>query len=164
MEDPEFLEILERYKSIIFKICNAFCRNSCNRKDLEQEIVYQIFRSLKNYQGSAKLSTWIYRVALNTAISFSREEKKHRKNKVELNEMMIAHAESPYDTEIHQKIEKLFHLINELDELNRAVVILYLDRLKYKEIAAILGITETNVATKINRVKKILKKRFTDNT
>ena len=164
MENFDFVKILEQYKNVIFKICNTFCYDTCNRKDLEQEIIYQIYKSLKKFKGEAKLSTWIYKVALNTAISFSREEDKHTNNRIDINHLIIAYPESDYDTETDKNIEKLFQYINDLDELDRAIIILYLEKVKYKEIAAIMGITETNVSTKINRIKNILRKKFTHKT
>lgn len=124
---------------------------------MEQEIVIQLWMSMKRYNGSVQLSTWIYRIALNTAISFYHKENKRQK----------IHADAPpflfsdeYKPEVDEHIASLYQFIAQLGELDKALMLLYLDDTKYKDIALILGISETNVATKINRIKTKLKLYF----
>jgi RNA polymerase sigma factor (sigma-70 family) len=157
---PEFLRLLEEHKLIIYKICNSYCKNISDRDDLAQEISYQLWRSYDNFNGTVKFSTWMYRVALNVAITF------YRKTTSTGNIIQLAEpANEPEDkkednTELEKNINVLQQFINELKELDKALMILYLEEKKYVEIAEILGITETNVATRISRIKDKLKQKF----
>jgi RNA polymerase sigma-70 factor (ECF subfamily) len=156
----EFLKLIEDNKGIIFKICNSYCANVNDREDLAQDIIYQLWRSGKRFSNDHKFTTWMYRVALNTAISFYRKEK-NKEGKIPLFESVYElpdRAESTSTTE--ENILLLQQLINELKELDRALMILYLEDKSYKDIADILGITETNVATRISRIKETLKQKF----
>ncbi len=155
-----FLKLIQDNKGIIFKICNAYCSNASDRDDLGQEIIYQLWKSVGSFDQEYKFTTWMYRVALNTAISFYRKEKKTKP--------VVSFAEHQIDVEDkddgsdekEEKINLLQQFINELKELDRATMILYLEEKSYSEIADILGISETNVATKINRNKQKLKQKF----
>ena len=118
-----------------------------------------MWKSHGRYDNRFKLSTWIYRIALNVAISAYRREKKRSERISPLQEIIIepaAETEQP-----HPKIAILHRIIDQLDELNRALMILYLDDHSYRDIAGILGLTETNVATKINRLKLKINEQFT---
>ena len=155
-----FLLQLEEHKLIIYKICNSYCKNASDRNDLAQEISYQLWRSYGNFNGTVKFSTWMYRVALNVAITF------YRKTASAGNIIHLAEpANEPEDkkednTELEKNISVLQQFINELKELDKALMILYLEEKKYIEIAEILGISETNVATRISRIKDKLKQKF----
>ncbi len=161
----EFLTLIQENKRLIFKICNAYCRNREDREDLAQEIVYQLWRSEHTYDAGYKFSTWMYRVALNVAISFYRSHT-NAGSMISFddcaNEVENAIAE---DTEPENETEKnqqlLYRLIGELKELDRMLILLFLEAKSYKEIAEIAGITETNVATRINRIKEKLKQQIT---
>lgn len=156
----EFLKRVEEHKLIIYKICNSYCRNQHDRADLAQEITYQLWRSYGQFTGNGKFSTWMYRVALNVAITFYRKTKK--------SEAVIQFTEADMETEdksedkaeLEKNIDALQQFITELRELDKALMILYLEEKTYNEIADILGITETNVATRISRIKDKLKQRF----
>jgi RNA polymerase sigma factor (sigma-70 family) len=153
-----FLQLIGDNKGIIIKICNSYCRNKSDRDDLAQEIIYQLWRSGHSFDAGQRFSTWMYRVALNVAITFYRKGvKESMVGSLSGEEEHI--AEYPRD-EREEDISKLQRLIYELKELERALMILYLESKTYREIADILGITETNVATKINRIKEKLKQRF----
>ena len=160
MEKEKFIRIIKDYQNLIYKICNNYCSNSDDRKDLEQEILYQLWKSFKRYDGRVKLSTWIYKVALNTAISFYRNDKKHSKNRIKIDVSIISLPEQEYNPEIDEKIKLLYAFIEKLNEIDKALMLLYLDSNKYTEIAEILGISESNVSTKISRIKKALKTYF----
>ncbi len=159
LTEEQLVGLIDQHKGIIYQIANSYCRNPEDRRDLVQEIVIQIWKSHGRYDERFKLSTWIYRIALNTAISAYRREKKRTDRVSPLEEIIIEPA-----VEIGQpdpKIATLHRIIDQLDELNRALMILYLDDNSYRDIASILGITETNVATKINRLKLKIKEQFT---
>ncbi len=158
--DEKFIKILGDHKKIVFKVCNVYCRNTEDRKDLAQEIIVQLWKSFHKYNNVYKISTWIYSIALNVAISFYRNKKRseHIFYPGEIIEITKNGSESE---EPETNIQLLYAFINQLDSLNKALMLLYLDKNSYKEIAEILGITETNVATKINRIKQKLKQQFT---
>jgi len=158
LTDDQFSALLEEHKGIIYKIAHSYCRNAEDRKDVIQEIIVQLWKSHGRYEERFKLSTWIYRVALNVAISAYRREKKRSERVSPLEEIIVEPA-----TELEQadpKVATLRRIIDQLDELNRALMILYLDDNSYRDIAGILGLTETNVATKINRLKLKIKEQF----
>ncbi len=148
-------------QGIIFKICNSYCSNKNDREDLAQEIIYQLLKSYHSFSGQYQFSTWMYRLALNVAISF------YRKNK---SKMVFYYDEAKTDqkdeeshsAELEDNLNILEKYINQLKELDKALMILYLESKSYKEISEILGITETNVATKISRVKEVLKQKFSN--
>ncbi|MES2772729.1 MAG: sigma-70 family RNA polymerase sigma factor [Bacteroidota bacterium] len=155
-----FLQQVQHHKRIIYKICHAYCKSRNDIEDLAQEIIYQLWKSFSNYNDSYKFSTWMYRIALNTAISFYRSSKKHNSNvspSVHLIELEDI-ADDDGMTEVN--ISLLQRFINELKELDRALMILYLEENSYREIADIIGISESNVATKISRIKEKLKQKF----
>ena len=154
-----FLSVLEGHKLIIFKVCHSYCHDAEDQKDLVQEVILQLWNSFDAYDEQYKLSTWIYRIALNTAISFHRKTSTRQKNlsAVDLSFVQIAQED---DRETLEEVKLLRHFINQLDELNRALMILYLDGYSHDEIAGILNITKSNVGTKINRIKNQLKKQF----
>jgi RNA polymerase sigma-70 factor (ECF subfamily) len=159
-DTEEFLQLIQENKKIIFKICNSYCYNKNDREDLAQEIIYQLWKSGKSFNADHKFSTWMYRIALNTAISIYRKEKKSERT-ISFTEHFIEVedvSESP--DALQTNIHLLQQFINELKELDRALMILYLEEKSYGEIAEILGITETNVATKISRNKEKLKQKF----
>lgn len=157
-----FLQLIEGNKGIIIKICNSYCRSKADREDLAQEIIYQLWRSGHSFDPGQRFSTWMYRVALNVAITFYR--KGIKENVVDhLSGEEESIADKPPD-ELEENISRLQQFIYELKELEKALMILYLESKTYKEIADILGITETNVATKISRIKEKLKQRFLTTT
>ncbi len=158
--NEELAKQITEHKAILFKICNAYCKNESDREDLGQEIVYQLLRSYQNFTPHYKFSTWMYRVALNVAISFYRKARTSG-SVIRLMET-TTEVEDKNDNaiELEKNINQLQQFISELKELDKALMILYLEEKNYKEISEILGITETNVATKISRIKDKLKQRF----
>lgn len=158
-EKERFIGILRDYKGILTKIIRSYCKNPDDRQDLEQEIIIQLWRALKNYDATYKLSTWIYRIALNVAISHYRRELK-RKNDAPLEEALFHVTADPAQDPYTERRELLYSFITKLNEFDRALIILYLEANSHKEIAEILGISETNVSTRLNRIKTKLKSSF----
>ena len=156
----EFLQLIQENKRIIFKICNSYCHNKDDREDLAQEIIYQLWKSGNSFNADHKFSTWMYRIALNTAISFYRKEKKSGSLVSFTGDQIEIEDKDDCTDNVEDNINLLQQFINELKELDRALMILYLEEKSYNEIAEILGITETNVATKISRTKEKLKQKF----
>jgi len=158
-----FIKTIDTHKKIIYKIVNSYCQNKEDRKDLEQEIIIQLWNSFEKYNTEYKYSTWMYRITLNVAISFYRKEKKWSVKNDFYNEEPIFSIEdenSEEETELDYHLKLLQEFIHNLNELNKALMLLYLEEKSYEEIAEILGITKTNVATKISRIKLKLKKEF----
>lgn len=158
-----FIKTIDEHKKIIYKIVNSYCPNREDRKDLEQEIIIQLWKSFDKYDDNYKYSTWMYRIALNVAISFYRKEKKWSTKSDFYNEASIFKIEEvrrEEETELDHHLKLLQEFIHNLNELNKALMLLYLEEKSYEEIAEILGITKTNVATKISRIKLKLKNEF----
>jgi RNA polymerase sigma factor (sigma-70 family) len=162
MTNPDFQEAfqnrIEQHKKILYKVCNAYCRDRDAREDLAQEITLQLWRSFGKFDGRCQFSTWMYRIALNAAISFYRTEGTRTRHVIS-DEQRLLTAESEIERQ-PEEVRLLYELIEELDPLSRALILLYLDGNTYPEIADIVGITETNVATKISRLKSKMKQEF----
>ena len=166
METPPgkeaFLRLVEDNKGIIIKICNSYCRDKNDREDLAQEIIYQLWKSMHRFDNGHKFTTWMYRVALNTAISFYRREKRTG--------YVVPFTGASFDIEdkpgSHPGVEEnlclLQAFISRLKDLDRALMLLYLEEKTYGEIAEIIGISETNVATRLSRIKDKLKNDFSN--
>ena len=156
-----FLSVVEANKGIIYRVANSYCKNSEDRKDLVQEIVIQLWKSFGGYDHSFKYSTWMYRISLNVAISFYRKEHRRKRISDPLTEGIInlQFEESTEDKE--SELSALDRMIQQLNDLDKALMILYLEERPHKEIAQIIGISETNVATKIGRIKNVLKEKLT---
>ncbi len=158
----DFLKLISENKGIIIKICNSYCNNKTDREDLAQEIIYTLWKGGKTFNSDFKFSTWMYRVALNVAISFYRVNKK-LKNNISLTETDIEIEDKIFDaTTSEENLNLLQQKIAALKELDKALIILYFEEKSYKEIAEIIGITETNVATKVSRIKERLKQDITN--
>ena len=155
-----FLGLLEEHKGIIIKICNGYCQERDDKEDLSQEIVYNLWKAFGNYTLDYKFSTWLYRVALNVAISYYRKEKRSLQY-TPYDENLIIFEEG-YNEELEGNLLLLQQFIFELKEIDKSIMLLYLDDKSYNEIAEITGISETNVATKINRIKTHLKAKFSN--
>ena len=159
-KDQEFTRLIKENKGIIYKICNSYCADKIDRDDLAQEIIYNLWKSFNSFNAEFKFSTWMYRIALNVAISFYRREKKFKYHD-SISEGLIVFEENPQD-EVETDLQLLQGFINQLKEIDKAIILLYLDDKSYKEISEITGFTETNVATKINRIKDRLRTSFSN--
>jgi RNA polymerase sigma factor (sigma-70 family) len=159
-ENDIFLSVLERNKGIIYKVANSYISNEEDRKDLVQEIIFQLWKSFHRYDDQFRLSTWIYKIALNVSISYYRKESRKREYHQQLTEFIIDTVPDEKPSDQNRGIILLKQFISEMKELDRALVILYLDEKSHREMAEILGLSETNIATKISRIKEKLKQRF----
>jgi RNA polymerase sigma factor (sigma-70 family) len=154
-DQGEFEARLEAHRGIVFKLANAYCPAGEERDDLVQEICLQLWRSFPGYDRERRFSTWMYRVSLNTAISFARAARTRDERAVPLEQSPAAAlAEAPSAPGSDERMAALHRFLRGLDELDRALVLLYLEDRSYREIAEILGISETNVGTKLNRCKR----------
>ena len=154
-----FQELIEQHRGILYKVARAYCPLEEERQDLIQEMMIQIWQALPRYNAQYKSSTWIYRIALNVAISHYRKTttQQRRQQALDANTLQGPEADS---NEKEQQFRLLEQFISELKELDRALMVLYLEDRNHAEIAEILGISISNVATKVGRIKDKLKQRF----
>ena len=161
-KDQEFTRLIKENKGIIYKICNSYCAGKDDRDDLAQEIIYNLWKSFDSFNDAFKFSTWMYRIALNVAISFYRQEKKFKNHHSISEGLIVFEDDSENKNEVENNLRLLQDFINELKEIDKAIILLYLDDKSHREIAEITGFTETNVATKINRIKDKLRSNFSN--
>jgi RNA polymerase sigma-70 factor, ECF subfamily len=148
-----FEEWLGKHKGLIFKIVRAYAFTAMDRDDLFQEITIQVWRSIPSFKHESAVTTWLYRISLNTCIKWTRKERKHNPPE-ELDNVQYLLQENAM--QIDERLSWLYEEINKLDEIDRSIFLLLLDDFSYKEMSDILGITESNVGVKINRIKKQL--------
>lgn len=154
-----FYQIIQQHKGIFHKVARTYCKNESDREDLIQEIMLQVWRALPHYNKQFAMSTWLYRISLNTAISFYRKYARQNASQVPLNEHLLNIREPETSKEAHT-LFLLEQFINELNDLDKALILLYLEDKSHAEIAEILGLSLTNISTKVGRIKEKLKKRF----
>jgi RNA polymerase sigma-70 factor (ECF subfamily) len=153
-----FLDLLDTHKGIVYKIARAYARTTEDREDLTQEITLQLWRTLDRYDGRTQWSTWIYRVALNTAISYHRRRQTRQRQAAEWATLFRYEAEEAPGAD--PRLAQLQAFIQELKPLDKALILLYLDGKSQREMAEIMGLTPTNVSTKVGRIKQRLKQKF----
>lgn len=156
--EAEFEQIINENVGILHKLCRVYTFDTDEYEDLFQEMLVQIWRSTKNFRGEAQLSTWLYQVCINTALGFRAKIVRHKKRFEPLDgKIFIAPV---LDNEKDENLQKLYAAIRELKLIDRAIVSLYLDDKSYDETANILGISKTNVATRLMRLKKQLMEKL----
>lgn len=160
--EKEFIELVNDYRALIFKVCNLYCRDPESCRDLFQEVVLQLWKSYPGFRKEAAKSTWIYKVALNTAISYLRKENRSlQKKPLELEELEIPDLSIAIDENESRKL--LHQAIDRLSEIEKAIILLYLEEKSYDEISEIIGISTSNVGVRINRIKIKLNKTIKAN-
>lgn len=156
-QQDEFLLRISENKGIIHKVCNVYCTNSEDRRDMMQEITLQLWRAFPAYKGESKFSTWMYRVALNTVITNIRKSKRSP-----IIESLSAQQPEVFEKEdlpyLDKEVNKLYLAIARLNEIEKGIILLYLEKKTYAEIGEITGLTEKNISVKIVRIKSKLKK------
>lgn len=162
MRQERFLALLDEHRKILYKVANSYCRNPADRQDLVQEIAVALWRSFDRYDDRFRFSTWMYRIALNVAISFHRSETRRSRNLVPAGESALEIAAVASESAaIDDELRLLNHFIERLEDLERALILLYLDGNSHETIAEILGISRTNVGTRIGRIKEKLRRDLT---
>lgn len=152
-----FVDMVFKNIRIIYKICHLYAKES-EKKDLQQEIIYQLWKSFPSFKGEAKFQTWMYRVALNTALLGLRA-RNYKQTELSDNEKQIPYL-SYVNDEKNLQIQQLYHHISKLNDIDKAIIFLYLEQYNYKEISEIMGISIKNVSVRLVRIKKKLKIMF----
>ncbi|OQA50827.1 MAG: ECF RNA polymerase sigma-E factor [Bacteroidetes bacterium ADurb.Bin302] len=162
-QKDQFLDILETNIGIIIKIARAYSKTLHDKEDLINDITLELWKSFGRFKGDSKISTWIYRIALNTSMNYKRKKEKDRLfflddlKQIENQSWLIEQSDSSHS-------EILYRCIDELNQLNKAIILLYLDGNSHDEISDITGISKTNVGTRISRIKEQIKNLVTTKT
>lgn len=154
--EHNFVTALERNQNIVHKVCRIYTNDEDSHKDLFQEITIQLWKAYPKFRGDSKFSTWMYRVALNTAITLYRKSKKRVKTQ-DFEKVVYKISASGYDDTEEQNLKLMYDAIKQLSDIEKALVFLYLEDKNYAEISDTLGITEVNARVKMNRVKTKLR-------
>lgn len=158
----EFQEIIEKNKGILYKVSRTYCPFEEDREDLIQDMMISIWKSLEKFDRSYKLSTWLYRICLNTAISHYRKHSPKKQSSISLTgeEENIESCHNDLSDERNEQLNLLEKFISELNDIDKALMMLYLEDKSHAEISQIMGISVSNAGTKIGRIKDKLKLKF----
>lgn len=151
--EKQFLQLIYDHQGIIYKVSALYRDSKEDREDLFQEIVYQLWKSYPGFRGDSKPGTWIYRVALNTAIAIYRKPQL----KIDHYPELPLNLHPLRQDSISENADRLFEALGKLNDTEKAIIALYLDEFSYKEIATITGFSETNIGVRLNRIKNKLK-------
>jgi RNA polymerase sigma-70 factor (ECF subfamily) len=155
-EEQKFISLINEHQGLIHKVCIMYENDRDVRNDLFQEIVLQLWKSFTSFRGESKISTWMYRIALNTAISGYRKQTRLLKTE-DLREMHLNISDAGSD-DYDENFQKLQWAIRQLSEIERAMIMMALEEIPYEEIAETIGITQNNVRVRMNRIREKLKK------
>ncbi len=156
MADPlndSFIQQINQNLGIAHKVARLYFADMDDREDVLQEMMYQLWRSYKGFAGNSKFSTWMYSVCLNTALTYKRKDKTQKNESLSHTHHQIA---NPPSENRNEEIELLFDTIAKLQPVNKAIILLYLEKMSYEEIAAITGLSKSNVSVRLVRIKKEL--------
>ncbi len=154
-KEEKFIQLIKENEGIIYKITRIYSNNENDLKDLYQEVVYQLWKAYHNFRGESKISTWMYRIALNTALFHSKQAARFG-HKVGLDKIVL--KQENYDPILEERLAIMYQHIKALNDLEKGIILLFLEGKKHEEIAEITGISATNVGTRIGRIKQKLKK------
>ncbi|MBX3240134.1 MAG: RNA polymerase sigma factor [Chitinophagaceae bacterium] len=161
--EAAFLQLVQQHAGILHKVCNLYCTHPGDRQDLLQEMMLQLWKSFPAFRNEAKLSTWIYRVVLNTAITAFRKEEKRPATQALTEETILYDRED--DASLYNEQWKMIQgAIGDLTDIEKAIIILYLENRTYMEMEDILGISQATLRVKMNRIKEKLRKKVNAQT
>ncbi|MFT7463831.1 MAG: RNA polymerase sigma factor (sigma-70 family) [Pseudohongiellaceae bacterium] len=161
MDTQQLTDLIRRHAGLIHKVAFAYCRDGTDREDVIQEVALQLWRSRQRYDERFRESTWVYRIAINVAISFYRRERRHRERRLPMDDCAIT-ITAP-SSEPSEDVQRLLLCVHNLGPLDKALVLLYLDDYDHESIADVLGISVSNVGTKLSRIKDKLRLAFEKN-
>lgn len=156
--EEQFTQMIKTHEGIIFKITTVYTRSREDQQDLYQEIVIQLWRAFGSFRQEAKVSTWIYRIALNTAITHLRKARRTKEN-IPIDQLVLQYTEES-DPVFEERLRLLYRYIEQLNELDKGIMLLYLEWKTHEEIATILGISVSNVGTRLSRIRQKMKKQM----
>ena len=156
-KEEAFTQLVKEHEGVIFKITSVYTNNYEDKKDLYQEIVFQLWKGFDSFRGDAKVSTWMYRVALNTAFTFLRKEKR-KGHSVALENIELKYEHD--DPILEERLKEMYKQIRLLNDLEKGLILLLLEGKKYEEIVQITGLSSSNVGTRISRIKQKLKQQL----
>ena len=154
--EHNFVELLEKHQNIVHKVCRLYTNNYDAHNDLFQEITIQLWKAYPKFRGDSKLSTWMYRIGLNTAITLYRKKKRTIETQ-DFSTVLHKIESTNYDSTQEEQLKLIYQAIQQLNDIDKALILLYLEDKNYAEIAETLGISEVNVRVKMNRIKSRLK-------
>jgi len=154
--EQNFVELLEQHQNIVHKVCRLYTNNYDAHNDLFQEITIQLWKAFPKFRGDSKFSTWMYRVGLNTAITLYRKSKRTI-NTQQFDTVQFKISAEEYDSTEEEQLKLLYKAVHQLNDIEKALVFLYLEDKNYREISETMGITEVNARVKMNRVKTKLR-------
>ncbi len=157
-KEKEFVRIIKQHEGVIFKITTMYTDNRDDQKDLYQDVVFQLWKSFDSFRAESKISTWMYRIALNTALTRLKKSKR-MKHSVSIDKVVLQETEN-YDPEFEDRLRILYAHIKQLNVIEKGLMLLLLEGKKYEEIAEITGLSPSNVGTKISRIKQKLAKQI----
>jgi RNA polymerase sigma-70 factor (ECF subfamily) len=152
-----FTALIKEHEGILYKVSSIYAKTQTDQKDLYQEVVYQLWKGFDGFRGEAKISTWIYRIALNTSFTYLRKEKK-RGYSLALENVNLQYE--IVDNTIEEQLQAMYAQIRQLNDVEKGLILLLLEGKKYDEIAEITGLSPSNVGTKISRIKQKLKNQL----
>lgn len=157
-KEEAFVALIKQNEGLIFKITTMYTDHRADQQDLYQDIVYQLWKSFDSFRSESKISTWMYRIALNTALTRIRK-KKRLGNSVSIDQVILKQTEN-YDQHFEERLKIVYAQVRKLNVVEKGLIFLLLEGKKYEEIAEITGLTPTNVGTKISRIKQKLKQQI----
>lgn len=157
VDEKKFISLINEHQGLIHKVCIMYENDPDVRDDLFQEIVLQLWKSFPSFRGESKITTWMYRIALNTAISGFRKQSRHVKTE-DLRELHLNISEAGGSEDYDEDFQNLQNAIRQLTEIERAMIMMALEEIPYEEIADAIGITQNNVRVRMNRIREKLRK------
>lgn len=158
-KEEVFTNLIREHQALLYKVTSIYADNKEDREDLFQEVVFQLWKYFDSFRNDAKVTTWMYRVAMNTAITFIKK-KKRRPDAVPIADVFLNHSDYK-DNVFEERLKLLYQHLKQLNTFEKGLIFLLLEGKSYKEIAQITGLSDSNVGTKISRVKKKLKTNMT---
>lgn len=157
-KETVFANLIREHQGLLFKVTSIYTNNKEDQEDLFQEVIYQLWKYFDTFRNESKISTWMYRVAMNTAITQLKKSKRNS-NSVPITEVILNRSETKNDV-LEERLKLLYQQIQDLNPLEKGLMLLLLEDKSYKEMAQITGLSETNVGTRISRIKAKLKKNM----
>ncbi|MCM1162971.1 MAG: sigma-70 family RNA polymerase sigma factor [Muribaculaceae bacterium] len=154
-KEQRFLDMLSRHRPLLYKICYMYATDGDHFNDLYQEVVANIWVGLDSYRGESALSTWLYRIALNTCVTYFRRNSRHTEGKMPLESVVHLQGDDG-DSQRIEQLKEMYRLIADLSRIDKALILMWLDEKSYDEIAELSGLSRNNVATRLRRIKQKL--------